>query len=422
MEHSRVATVLTSGLAALPRCGSSAFASTQAAWRFFRNPDVTLPQLIAPLHQAAHTALETCPLDYALVVIDWSTLNYHTHSAKADQILFSSGSDRGYDLAAALLVDTFQGDPLSLLELRLRTAKTVYSTRLPASSKSASHLDQVLRTMQAVRRLNLPTRPVYVVDCEGDSVDHLRQWAKGGHLFLVRTDGTRKARWQQQEFTLHQIGALLEQQQAFRSSRPVQYHGRAATQTVTEVEIVLERPGYRGKGKQRRVVKGKPLKVRLVISRVHDETGKVVATWYLLSNVPTEITTADVALWYYWRWRIESYFKLLKSGGQQVEAWQQQSAEAIAKRLLVASMACALVWQVAYSAAEGIQPLRELLIRLSGRQMKYGVEFTLPALLAGMWVLVAMLEVLQEVGVEELRRLAEPLRRLNPTTPPKNTG
>ena len=54
-----------------------------------------------------------------------------------------------------------------------------------------------------------------------------------------------------------------------------------------------------------------------------------------------------MALWYYWRWRIESYFKLLKSAGQQVEAWQQGTAEAIAKRLVVASMACVVVWRLA---------------------------------------------------------------------------
>ena len=50
---------------------------------------------------------------YALVVHDWSTLNYHRHTSKADQVLFSQGSDRGYELASALLVDAANGDPLA---------------------------------------------------------------------------------------------------------------------------------------------------------------------------------------------------------------------------------------------------------------------------------------------------------------------
>jgi hypothetical protein len=99
-----------------------------------------------------------------------------------------------------------------------------------------------------------------------------------------------------------------------------------------------------------------------------------------------------------------------------LESWQQETGEAIARRLLVASMACVAVWQVAQADGEQAQTLRELLIRLSGRQMKYGVSFTLPALLAGMWVLLSMLEVLDHFDLEELRRLAEPLRR--PAPPP----
>jgi len=38
------------------------------------------------------------------------------------------------------------------------------------------------------------------------------------------------------------------------------------------------------------------------------------------------------------------FFKLMKSGGQELGYWQQESGIAILKRLLVASMACALVW------------------------------------------------------------------------------
>jgi hypothetical protein len=36
----------------------------------------------------------------------------------------------------------------------------------------------------------------------------------------------------------------------------------------------------------------------------------------------------------------------MKSGGQELEHWQQESAPAILKRLLVASMAAAMVWRL----------------------------------------------------------------------------
>ena len=186
------------------------------------------------------------------------------------------------------------------------------------------------------------------------------------------------------------------------------YHGRPAQQWVAEVEVRLTRPAQRnrpGVGDRQRIP-GPPLTLRLIIAEVRDATGKVLAVWYLLSNVPGEIDAATLTLWYYWRWSIESYFKLLKSAGMQVEAWQQETAAAIARRLLVASMACVTIWRLARSAHPRASDARKMLVRLSGRQMKRGCEFTLPALLAGMWVLLAMVETLETYTVDEIKNLA----------------
>jgi hypothetical protein len=148
------------------------------------------------------------------------------------------------------------------------------------------------------------------------------------------------------------------------------------------------------------------LELRLVIAEVRDAAGQVLAVWYLLTNVPAEVEAATVALWYYYRWRIETYFKLLKSAGMNLESWQQESAAAIARRLLVASMACVTVWRLARSQHPQAEPARQLLVRLSGRQMKRGHSFTMPALLAGLWVLLALFEVLETHTLEELHDLA----------------
>src|SRR5205807_3304935 len=157
--------------------------------------------------------------------------------------------------------------------------------------------------------------------------------------------------------------------------------------------------------RRRRKVAGPPITLRLVVSQIRDAKGKLLAEWLLLTNVPAEVSAEDIALWYYWRWRIESFFKLLKGAGQQVEAWQQESGGAIAKRLLVASRACVVVWQVArLPGAEGAR-WRELLVRLSGRQLKRGVAFTLPALLAGLGVLLAWTELLRHYDLTDIERL-----------------
>ena len=66
-------------------------------------------------------------------------------------------------------------------------------------------------------------------------------------------------------------------------------------------------------------------------------------------------------------------------------------------------MACALVWRLERHPSAAAGTLRQLLVQLSGRQLNYRRRHTTPALLAGLWVLLAMLEVLQQHRVEDLR-------------------
>jgi hypothetical protein len=140
---------------------------------------------------------------------------------------------------------------------------------------------------------------------------------------------------------------------------------------------------------------------------VCDTSGPTLAVWHLLTNLPAEVDTATAALWYYWRWRIESRFKLLKGAGQQVEHWKQPNGEAIAKRLVVAAMARALVWRRERQPSAAAAALRSLRVRRSGRRRKWGQEYTSPALPAGRWVLLAMLGALEQHRVEELRRFKQ---------------
>ena len=66
-------------------------------------------------------------------------------------------------------------------------------------------------------------------------------------------------------------------------------------------------------------------------------------------------------------------------------------------------MACALVWRLDATLRQQQVRFARLLVQLSGRQLNYRRRHTTPALLAGLWVLLAMLEVLQQHRVEDLR-------------------
>jgi hypothetical protein len=366
-----------------------------------------LPRLIEPLHGLARQWRQQAPDDWGLVLHDWSSLSYRKHRRKTDQTRLTNRKSRGYELATLLLVEGRQGDPVAPLELRLRSAKGVFSTRMPAPGKKAYRIDEVLPSMQAVAGLGLGRKLVHVIDREADALAPYRAWQAQGQRFLVRARGSRKVRYRGEELSLAELAGRLD----LRRCRAVDYRGRQAVQRVAEAEVVLDRPAWRqrrrGKNPVNERVPGPPITLRLIVSRVCDAAGRTLAVWYLLTNLPAEVSTATAALWYYWRWRIESLFKLLKGHGHRVGCWQQPSGELIAKRLLVAAMACALVWRLQRHPSAEAADLRALLVRLSGRQMAWGKDHTAPALLAGLWVLLAMLEALDHHSVEELRSFKE---------------
>lgn len=389
---------------------TSAFAATQAAWRFYNNECLTLPTLAQPLLVCARqAAMESCQR-YALVAHDWSNFDYRSHTRKKDRIELSNADEIGYELRSGLLISD-RGELLAPVCQDLRAAGGVHSSRHETVQPSESCLDELGPVLSFVDELELGFPVVHIIDREADSVGHYRQWQTAGHLFLVRADADRIVKHEGKDQKLPAVVEMLTSRQAFRDTREVQWRGQPARQWLAETEVILDRPAHPHRvgpnGKMKRVkVPGPAIPLRLVVSRVYDEKGQLLAEWLLLTNVLPEVEAAEIALWYYWRWRIESFFKLLKSAGQQVEQWQQETAIALARRLLVATMACVLIWQLARSTAPEAVRLRTLLIRLSGRQMKYGTDFTEPALLAGLWVLLAMLHALQMHDVADLQQLA----------------
>jgi hypothetical protein len=408
-EHSSALKPLAAGLRALPGAGK-AFASTQAMWRFLKNDRMKRTTLVQPLWNYAQECLQAERPEFVLVVHDWSQLHFRKHEDKEDRIDLPCDWNQGYELLTALLVSTRDGRPIAPVVQALEAADGVHGTYSARLQPAQSHMDALRPMMRAAEKAALGTRCVHVIDREGNAVFYLRQWAKQKRLFLVRSDYSRVVRHEGEERNIRSVAQLLARRGAFRYVRDVLYHGRRATQEVAETAVVLDRPAYQQRPKHGRKphvrIRGKPLSLRLVVSRVFDENHCLLAEWYLLTNVPESVDDATVALWYYWRWRIENYFKLLKSAGLQLEEWQQTTAERILRRLLIAGMACVTVWQLAGDPSPAAAEARSLLIRLSGRQMKRKRPFTEPALLAGLWVLLAMLDVLDHYTIADLRRAA----------------
>lgn len=399
---------LSAGLKALPDHISS-FASTQAAWRFYQNESISLAKLQEPLTAAAHQGiLAHCSL-FALCVHDWSHLSYK-HANKPDTYAITHDTDIGYDLQTSLMLSDQTGQPLAPVAQRLVSSDGSYATYQETNPKPAikGHLDEVTHCIQMLESQGFAQPLVHIIDREGDSIGHIRTWQATGCQWLVRAKDNPRV-----EHHAHtQSCKAVAQTLIFEKSRQVNYHGKPYWQWVAETSVRITRPAKPSQKKAKHpVVPGIPIDARLVVSRIMSETGEVLAEWLLLTNVNTTVDAATIALWYYWRWQIECFFKLLKSAGHYLESWQQESAPAIAKRLLIASMACVTVWAIASDEGQEAAQLRAFLVKLSGRQMRHKKAFTNPALLAGLWVFLSMLEVMAAYSQEELDGLKGTARR-----------
>ena len=72
-------------------------------------------------------------------------------------------------------------------------------------------------------------------------------------------------------------------------------------------------------------------------------------------------------------------------------------------------MACVVGWSLQHDDSSDSVKTRKILVRLSGRQMKYGVISTAPALLAGYMSLLSITELLTETDIDigQLKRIAK---------------
>ena len=413
-SHLHTAPELAAGVASLPSAGS-AFAATQAAWRFLNNDRVGLSALAEPLRNVGRGYAQDTEAAFVLLVHDWCKLGFRHAADKRDMVQLTHDTDVGYELTTSLLVSAADGRPLAPMEMHLKTAQGVLSTREPPP-RNRPHLEQVWPTMRAARHWNLAKPIVHVIDREADSVDHYRRWDSHGEKYLIRADN-RRVKWNGEAYLLNDIARKLWRQRHLQCVGNALYLGREALLWVAETEVTLCRPAKKNVRGRRFERAGRPLTLRLIVVQLRNEQGQLLASWMLLSNVPLAWATTELlAHCYYWRWRIESFFKLLKSHGQQLERWQQETGPAIARRLLIASMACVVVWQLQADDSQQAREFKNVLVRLSGRQMKWGRPYTAPALLAGLWTLLSMLSLLDHYNLRDLKRLSASL------VPLLNTG
>ncbi|MGG2142622.1 transposase [Symbiopectobacterium sp. RP] len=344
---------------------------------------------------------------YAPVVHDWSHLQFRTHNGKEERLKMTHGGDVGYELQTRLLVDAANGLPIAPLSQTLTDRVGCRSTLTEGLSESLTHMDALTADIARVESLDTGKKLVHIIDREGDSIGHMRTLSSQGICWLIRGKEGHRAEWGGDTRKIGEIADDLP----FIANGLVGWKGKKANMEIGETSVIITRTAKakrkdKNTGRRVKVQPGVALTLRLVVVRLTDTHGKFIGRWTLLTNVSNEITSAEVARWYYWRWGIESFFKLLKGAGHDVEKWLQRSAGALLRRLLIASMACVLVWRLQRAEGDDNVAARQLICRLSGRQQKRGRKESAPALLAGLSIQLNTLTLLADYTPEELAHFA----------------
>lgn len=387
----------------------TAQAATQAAWQFFYNARVTLEALIKLLRQAVGNGCGQSDSDYVLLLHDCSNVESGKHRSKEDLRQFTDALDLGYDMTNSLHLDAASGNLPARMLIQVALADTVCSTAQNPSDTDARQLDQLQPTMDEVDGWSLPRQVVHVVDREADALGYFRRWAPEGYFFGERGEERRvlgkDERWLISEMEVH-----FDQSYRYPNVRSVNHLGQKARLEVAEAEVVRHRARQTRMERVQKNLPGASLRLRLVLSRVADDEGYLLADWYLLTKVfDAQMDASQSALWYHRQLRIESLFNLLKSLGQQLEYWQQTTGIAIIRRFLVTAMACVIIRDLERQSTPHAQEFKKQLIQFSGRRMKRGVQCASHAVLAGYFSYFAMTQWLADIehNLRKLKSLAK---------------
>lgn len=254
--------------------------------------------------------------------------------------------------------------------------------------------------MQWIESQALGKPLLHIIDREADSARHLRDWDDSSWYFLVRVNGQNTLNFQGENLK----AKVISEQFAHGFYKEIDYQGKRVILKVAETPVILTRKAkpkaINSAGKRVKPVSGKALKLRFIGARLEDKQGNLLCSWYLLSN--TNISAEKLTTYYYYRWQIESYFKLLKGAGHHMEDWLEQTGEAFFKRALVAAQSCVMIWHLMRDKSQRAEEFRALLVRLSGRRTKRKKPVTAPALLTGYLILLSAHELLQVMSPEEI--------------------
>ncbi|HIF34630.1 MAG: IS4 family transposase [Pirellulaceae bacterium] len=325
------------------------WAATKAAYRFFSNPRVDESTILAG-HFAATRARFSKTRGPILVLHDTTEFSFKRESPEAiGQTHITRARKSSHTVCGLLmhssLVLTPGGIPLGLASAKFWTRKKfkgtralrgkVNLTRIPIEEKESYRWLENVR--HATQLLHNASRCVHIGDRESDIFELFCEVQNEGTHFLVRTCVDRRAG--EGRTTI----SRKMKRQPIRGEHHIEV--RNGQGQVVEVKLRLRFcriTVHAPVGKQKRYPA-----LSLTVIHAHETGtphGRKPIRWRLLTDLPVhDLSSAIEKLdWYAQRWKIETFFKVLKSGCRAEES-RLRTAARLTNLLAVF---CIIGWRV----------------------------------------------------------------------------
>jgi hypothetical protein len=326
----------------------------EATYRFLKNENITWQAVLEPHVQAT---VGRCGQEEQVVVVhDTSEFSFKTENEAREGMGYLSSGQPGFEAHFALAVSLeAKGAPLGLLGfIPHARAKSEKDRKRPITKRPREELEADRWRKLAVeteQRLQGRARTVHVMDSEADSYPLFAELAAQEIAFVIRAYHNRYL--EDRMSTMADVFAQSESQlfrevpispRKGRKSRGgkgranLRRNGRVATLHIKSARIEFPRPKTAQSAHDR---------VALNVVKVFEPeppTDQPPVEWILLTSEPIDTPAAveRIVDIYRLRWKIEEYFKALKTGC----AYEQRQLMSLHSLLNALALLAPIAWRL----------------------------------------------------------------------------
>lgn len=349
---------LTERLSAVPTANLpqvlTAQSGLKAGYRFMNNPRVTHAGIVAIERQATLQRIAAERGEVVLAVQDTTPFNFANRAGLSGLGVLEDNRTPGF-FAHTLLGVSEQGVPLGLL------AQQVWSRPQNLARDPAAHKTKPITEKESFKWLAglqqlpevTPKQVVVICDREGDIYELFQESHNRQLDFIVRSVHDR--RLEDAPLLRERVSQLSPAAHyTLRVQRQRDQAERQATVALRYTSVTLRPP--KNRPQRARVIPLEPLTVQVVEVGEIDPPAEVKdpVHWLLLTTLP--VTCLDdvqrVVRFYTYRWLVERFHYVLKSGGCHFEDSQLRTVEALHRLLGLCSRVAWRLLALTYQARQ----------------------------------------------------------------------